>query len=194
MVDTLKDIRCFIGIPAPEALATQLNKQCKLWREENLYPDFKWVKKQDYHVTLHFIGEIPPSKVHKLIEALTSAKLVNKFNAALEASAQSPSQITLTGFPSTDAAKFIVAELPENPALTQLREALADILKAQEIDVSDKAFRPHISVARLKPKHTAPAVGVLGTMDATFEFTRYALFKSMLTPEGSHYEVLASIA
>ena len=61
--------------------------------------------------------------------------------------------ITLTGFPRQRPPKFIVAELPETPALTQLR---GDQRSSQTVGhgCQHKPFRPHISLARLKPKHT----------------------------------------
>lgn len=193
MVDSLKDIRCFIGVSAPDSLATQLNKQAKEWRDQGLYPDFKWTKKQDYHVTLHFIGETPHAQVHRLIDELTNSKLIQKITSAMAALKEETS-ITLTGFPTPEAAKFIVAELPETPALTHLREEISEVLKRLGIDVNTKPFRPHISLARLKPKHTPPSIGKLGQITSQFKFDHYSLFKSMLTPEGSHYEVLASMS
>ena len=90
MVDSLKDIRCFIGVSAPDSLATQLNKQAKEWRDQGLYPDFKWTKKQDYHVTLHFIGETPHAQVHRLIDELTNSKLIQNSSPPWQHSQRKP--------------------------------------------------------------------------------------------------------
>ncbi|PID42022.1 MAG: RNA 2',3'-cyclic phosphodiesterase [Proteobacteria bacterium] len=186
MIDTIREIRCFIGIPAPKELANRLNKQVRLWRDSNEFPDYKWVKRQDYHLTLHFIGELHPTKVQKLIDKLKSVPRVEP-----GASIQFKS---ITGFPEKEKARFLVAECEATEVLQSIQEQTGTVLKELGIPSENGAFRPHISLGRLKPGHKPPELGEIMKLDGDCALSEIAVFRSILTPEGSHYEVLARIS
>ncbi|PIE43791.1 MAG: RNA 2',3'-cyclic phosphodiesterase [Gammaproteobacteria bacterium] len=185
MTDTAKELRCFIGIPVPSELANRLKKQVKDWRDSNEFPDYKWVKKQDYHLTLHFIGELRPAKVQKLIEKLKSAP-IGKPGKSIKCK-------SVIGFPTKEKAKFLAAECELTKELQLIHSQTGQILQELGLPVENKPFRPHISLGRLKPKHQSPVIEEIARLNGEYEFSDIAVFRSMLTPEGSHYEVMAKI-
>lgn len=177
-----KELRCFIGIQIPANIKKAMATESKNMQSDLQYADYKWVKKSNYHLTLHFLGEIPLHKVVELKDALEKSPIIRE-----------PMQLHIkhiSGFPTAGNAKFIAAELEESPALEQLQRSIKLTLDYLDIDPGTEAFRPHISLARLRRGHTAPKIGQVAQLDEAFELSDYAVFKSTLTPEGSIYEVI----
>ncbi|MCP5206394.1 MAG: RNA 2',3'-cyclic phosphodiesterase [Hahellaceae bacterium] len=179
-----KELRCFIGLQIPADVKKAMATESKAMQSDAKYADFKWVKKSNYHLTLHFLGEIPLHQVVELKEAFEKNPLIAQ-----------PLQLEITGitgFPDVKSPKFIVAELANNDALNNLQQEIKNELDRQGINQESESFRPHISLARLKRGHQAPTLGKLAEMTLTFSIDEYAVFKSTLTPEGSVYEVIGS--
>lgn len=59
-------MRLFLAIDLPGKVKRQLDEQLKEIKLE--YPQFTWVSKENFHITIHFYGEI--NKVSKMIERL----------------------------------------------------------------------------------------------------------------------------
>ena len=48
-------MRLFLGIEIPESIKTILWDQLDLLRKE--HPEYQWIPKENYHITLDFLGE-----------------------------------------------------------------------------------------------------------------------------------------
>lgn len=59
-------MRLFLAIDLPAKIKTQLDEQLEPLKKE--YPQFTWIPKKNYHITVHFYGEI--ENAEKLIGRL----------------------------------------------------------------------------------------------------------------------------
>lgn len=179
---TQKELRCFIGLEIPVKIKKLLATEARNLQNDSAYADFKWVKKSNYHLTLHFLGEIPLNKVVELKKSLEDAPIID--------SAFDLNVTSIVGFPSAESPKFIVAEIQNSQALNELHQAIQEKITALGITADNDTFRPHVSLARLKRGHKPPATGNILDINSNMTIETYSVFKSTLTPEGSLYEVI----
>ena len=64
-------IRTFIAIELPEEVVHLIRTVQDQLKSENL--DFRWVKPENIHLTLKFLGEIPTGDVDQVAEAMKKA-------------------------------------------------------------------------------------------------------------------------
>lgn len=185
--------RCFIAVDLPEVgrerLATAqdlLREAAPAWRHE------KWVDPRLLHVTMAFLGAVPDAALHDTLLALEAAS-----------SAAQPFTLRFTGaraVRSTGHATMLWATAEASFDLTQLRDAL---LRAARCPADERAFRPHITLARARrPRRIQPsAVGAAGEMlsdagkgpDGTMSVRSLTVYASTLGPSGPVYESLGTL-
>lgn len=59
-------MRLFLAIDLPEKIEEELNSQIDDLRKQ--YPDFNWVSKENFHITVHYFGET--NKLEKIKEKI----------------------------------------------------------------------------------------------------------------------------
>ena len=161
-------------------------------------PDARWVKPESLHVTLKFIGEQPESQVDQV-------------KLALQAVQANATEIEFRGygfFPTTKAARVFWIGMKAGPALTSLAAAIDEKLAPLGIAREDRAFSPHLTLARgtggsgsprrlkndspnrafqhLQEKLAALPAPEFGTMTPR----EFFLYQSQLSPKGSKYSKL----
>jgi len=162
-------------------------------------PDARWVRPESLHVTLKFIGEQPESAVEPIQHALSG----------IQASA---SEIHLHGygfFPTAKSPRVFWIGLEADPQLAALAALIDDKIAALGIPKEDRAFSPHLTLARgaggsgsprrnkadapnrifqrLQEKLAALPAPEFGTMTAR----EFFLYQSQHSPKGSKYTKLA---
>src|SRR6266850_3016568 len=101
-------------------------------------PDVRWTLPQSWHITLKFIGEVPPDRLPKIKEQL------EKINAG-------PADIRVGGtgfFPNQRSARVFWAGVHGDSALAALAEAVDRSLGSIGIPFEERAFTPHLTLAR----------------------------------------------
>ena len=161
-------------------------------------PDARWVKPESLHVTLKFIGEQPESRVDQV-------------KSALQAVQTNTTRIEFHGygfFPTAKAARVFWIGMEAGPELASLAAAIDKKLAPLGIASEDRAFSPHLTLARgtggsgsprwqkkdgpnrtfqhLQEKLGALASPEFGTMTPRDFF----LYQSQLSPKGSKYSKL----
>jgi len=132
-------VRLFVAVdPPPEAVA-ELEKAVGE-REELL----RWVPPEQWHLTLVFCGEVDDARVADLTERLRRA-----------ASRTSPFTLRLGGagtFPKQAAKARVlwVGVDGDVPALTRLAERCAAAVRRTGVEVEDRKYRPHLTLARAR--------------------------------------------
>jgi 2'-5' RNA ligase len=196
-------LRAFIGIPLEKPieellsdslvpLKVQLNKNISEAHE--LGPKIRWVKPENWHITLAFLGQISEDEADHmekiLAESLTAAK---PFTTEFK---------TISGFPRANS-PIIAAVLDNNNAFQKLYEQIQETCKIAGLPRGHRPFKPHITLARIKhpgdrrnKKHRSGKLPIdfrVPSIQLNKEITlnRVQLFKSHLSPEGSRYETLA---
>lgn len=149
----------------------------------SVVPDARWVPRDNYHVTMLFLGHVPDERVPALSSAAASAaSSMVAFDVRVGA---------LGAFPSPRRARVVWLGL-EDPAggFSALAEACAEAYAPHGFAAERRPFVPHLTLARLK----APArVALDAAVPSAVRFTvdRLTLFRSVLGRPAARYEALA---
>ncbi len=134
------------------------------------YDGIKYVKPENMHLTIKFLGEVDDHTVNIYKEKLNSLRL-KKLNARL----------TKVGFfPSEEFIRVIWIGVDAN-----FDQNVLDTL-----DVSD--FIPHITIGRSKRRLTSDEIESFKAINLNeeFEINTLTIYKSELTPEGPNYTII----
>ncbi|MBI2887304.1 MAG: RNA 2',3'-cyclic phosphodiesterase [Chloroflexi bacterium] len=188
-----KSLRAFVALPLPDAVKlalSQVQRRLRAVAEGRLV---KWVEPGAMHLTLKFLGEIPPQQVAPIGEAVQRASEgAPPFTLRLDA---------LGAFPSGQRPRVVWAgasSVVEQCAT--LFQRVEQELRPLGFPAETRPFAAHVTLGRVRDQ--APATALLGLADvlasaARLEpaleaaIDRVVLFKSTLTPKGAHYEPLA---
>lgn len=132
------------------------------------------------HVTLVFLGSQDPDELDSIGRAVVAAARPLETLAVSEAAWLPPRRPGV-----------LVADLvEEGSALAALRTDLVAAL-APWHEPEERAFRPHVTVARVRRGERIGARGVPAPPHLTFGATALVLYRSHLEPGGSRYEAVA---
>ena len=146
-------------------------------------PGLRWLPASMQHLTLVFLAAVPEEALQRLIESLDAIDMppfaLELTDLGTFGRRRNPT-VVWTG----------VAEPP--PALYQLQRRVRDAALAAGLEMDDKPFRPHVTLARckglskqdLRPLIEAHRESAFGA----FEVTGFALFASELHPDGARHE------
>src|SRR5579859_3690267 len=190
-------MRLFIALDIDDAIRERLSRFVEGVR--NFAPDARWVKPESLHVTLKFIGEQPDEAVERIKQALGTI-------------AAATTEISFRGygfFPTAKSARVFWIGMEAGAQLTALAAAIDDKMSMLRIPKEERAFSPHLTLARaaggsgaprklrgdrpnrafqhLQEKLSALPAPEFGTMTPR----EFFLYQSQLSPEGSKYSKLA---
>lgn len=98
-----------------------------------------FTRKNNFHMTIRFIGEVDEVQVDKLKGVLDKVVLnINSFELRLGD----------LGIFSRKKTNILWIGLEENPVLSQLHKELTTVLKEEKIRFYDKLFMPHVTLGR----------------------------------------------
>jgi 2'-5' RNA ligase len=137
-------VRLFVAVAPPAAqigaLDAALGSAVLGSRDEAL----RWVPPEQWHLTLVFCGEVSPTVVPELTERLTrGVARTPRFALRIATAGSFPKQAAR--------ARVLWAGLGGDvEALTRLAERCAAAARRSGIAVEDRAFRPHLTLARAR--------------------------------------------
>jgi 2'-5' RNA ligase len=146
--------------------------------------DVRFVDPESLHVTLHFLGSGEESKLPAL-ESLLRA--VTAEVPAIDTSLQ-----PLTAFPKPLRARVVVVPLADSgEALTRLALALQRGAEILGFPAERRAFRPHVTLARLaRPADARSWLERAPELRLPVTIHSVVLYRSEATPRGSRYHRL----
>lgn len=172
-------MRTFIALELPEAFEDEV---ADLARQLSGTVSGRFMKRETYHLTLAFLGEIGEAESREVIAVL------DEVAGACDAVALQPTGLGTFGRPRDCTLWLGLAQTDE---LMTLADELRTQLDKRGIAYDRKAFRPHITLARRAVLPKAPLEGlVFPTADAACRLT---FFKSTLSQEGASYKPLYSV-
>ena len=146
-----------------------------------------WVKLENLHYTLRFLGELGESGLRRAAAAAAEA---TAGRPAFEAALGPPG-----AFPNPRRARVLWASMTEGAeAMGDLARALEQALRRGGFDRADKPFSPHLTLARVRAAdqdwtaRLAREVFPAGAV-TRFRVDRLLLMESQLSPRGSTYTV-----
>jgi 2'-5' RNA ligase len=179
-------IRAFVALDLDAMSVRRVARVADRLRMGSGAPSAAWTPTAKMHVTLRFIGHLPADAVAPLGREV-GALVVGK-------KAPVPGNFRLGAFPSVEHSRVVVAEL-EDPHgdLSKLAGRVDKIAtKHAGPAAEDRAFRPHVTLARLKRPYDSRkwVRPELAGADAC-RVACLTLYRSDLSPLGSTYVPLA---
>jgi 2'-5' RNA ligase len=182
-----KPLRLFVAVDVPDPVKDSLATAIVPYRER--IPGARWTNRGGWHVTLKFLGSTWPRLVSAVHDGVSAAAAsAEPFDSALT---------EIGVFPSARRARVIWAGLSDpDGRFGQLVKLLDDLL-AEYFVPENRAFTPHLTLARLTPPRDlgefVPGLVGTGVRSSPFTVDRLVLYRSHLSPRGATYEpVLAA--
>jgi 2'-5' RNA ligase len=176
-------MRLFFAVELPQEVQSALGKL----NPNDASRNYRWSDPSLMHVTLAFLGQQPEERLDLLHSVgKTAASLSRPGNLRL-------GQAGSFGARKAPRALWIGLD-GDLAALQALHENLTAGLKQAGFDVEDRAFSPHITLARRRESaHGGPPPNWPPTQSLTKHFTMHGLtlFESRLSPRGPTYIHLA---
>ncbi len=146
----------------------------------------KLVEPHNLHITLKFIGEIPPLKV-EAIKSRLSRLSFQEFDLELHG---------VGGFPTLNRARVLWIGVSKGAEeLIEISEVIEKNLQQVSIPRSSKPFHPHLTIARVKRPLNHRVRKILSTYSNTdfgkMRVSKFYLMKSTLTSRGPIYTVIS---
>ena len=184
----IETYRTFIAIELPAGIRRKIKEHIDHLRIA--LPDVRasWTREDNLHLTLKFFGDTPLAKIDGLSHALQgAAKRVAPFEMTIKDCGAFPSR----GKPNV---LWIGIEDPSG-RLRQLQGALEDRCAEAGFPRDERAFHPHLTIARLRHPHGARGLAELhkeiGFDPVSVKVTDVCLIRSELSSQGSRYTVIA---
>ncbi|MDI6883270.1 MAG: RNA 2',3'-cyclic phosphodiesterase [Patescibacteria group bacterium] len=190
-------MRIFIAINLPEGIKRELENLEKeiaaLFPEELRGTMIKWVKKENLHLTLLFIGSVPDPAIPKISQIIKEiAQKQPSFSLKFNKLSYGPPRIIPP--------RLIWLDLERKKELLELAEKLKKEMKIAGIlrKAEQREFSPHITLARIRTwqwRQIAPEERpeVEREIDLNFEVKSVEVMESVLKRTGAEYFVLESI-
>jgi len=172
-------MRAFIAIDLPEKIKKKIAELENDFKKCNL--TFKWVKPENLHLTLKFLGNINQEQINKINEAITTVS--GKF-AAFEASLSS-----FGFFPNARKPRVFFISIDKEELFKSIASELEKELETLGFEKEDR-FKSHITLARIKNLKNIESLKekIKNTrLDEEFPADTITLYKSTLTKEGPIY-------
>ncbi|MGH2691834.1 MAG: RNA 2',3'-cyclic phosphodiesterase [Actinomycetota bacterium] len=176
-----KPLRLFAAVEIPRRAKDEIEGAIAPWRES--LPKARWVRPENWHVTVKFMGRTFPRLVDRVQEACRAA--VSKIR---------PFRVGLDGlgvFPRPKSARVFWVGLEDEGGLSALAGALDRELE-RDFPPEKRPFTAHLTVARLNPPMPVDAAelerSTIGT--SPFRVGELVLFQSHLSRKGARYEPL----
>jgi RNA 2',3'-cyclic 3'-phosphodiesterase len=184
-------MRLFVALEIPAAVRDNLAafiKDMSVLSEQVEQKWVRWVRPQNLHVTLKFIGEVADAKLDGIRAALATVR------------GNGPLEVRFRGigfFPDEEQTTVLWTGLDAGANLPSLAGAIDSTLLSQGIRKESRPFVPHLTLARFSPpgiqKKLLVAIKHNGEREfGSFGACAFNLLESKLKPTGAEYTALAS--
>lgn len=189
----MERIRSFVAIELPPKIRdglSSLEERLKAGRHSFV----KWVDPGSIHLTLKFLGNVDSTAVRAIVEAMNGVpKPLSPLSFQVE---------DLGVFPNWNRPQVIWVGIGgDTVKLASLQRDLENALLPLGFTPESRAFRPHLTLGRVREQATLKDRQAFGTWARSikcenvlcFEVNALSLMKSQLSPAGAKYERLASV-
>lgn len=174
-------MRLFAALALPAAVVESFSRLLQELRA--IEPKAKWLRAENLHVTLKFIGEMPPEILGEIRGALAGVR------------AEQVLALRFRGmgfFPNEKRPRVIWAGIGATAELPALAQRIESALEPLGIAREKRAFAPHLTLARLGSGRLSPALREAIAKNNAREFgalraAEFHLIESKLKPAGAEY-------
>jgi 2'-5' RNA ligase len=179
-------VRLFVALEIPRAVRDNLATLIRDLRTAD--PKARWVRAENIHVTLKFIGEVPPEKVEDIRGALSSVHSERAVELHFRG---------LGFFPNAKRPSVLWVGIDASPNLPSLADDIESSLEKLGFPREQRPYVPHLTIARFQPPriHERLQSAIAQSSGREFGSLRtgeFHLIESKLKPSGAEYTTLAS--
>ena len=179
--------RIFVAINLPEKIKERIEREReKISLNFPSLAKIKWVRRENLHITVVFIGYVGDDEIYKIIEI--SKKIARKY---------SPFSISLERIiaePPGKIPRMFWVEGAKSEELARLQTELENsIINKNFTGRKIKPYRPHITLARFKPQYLENLAKMNKEFKATIFVETIEIMESNLKKDGPEYFVLENI-
>jgi 2'-5' RNA ligase len=186
-------VRLFLAIKPERSAEALLGRRLMDVQERvgDIAGVLRWIPATNIHITLHFLGEVPPNRMTRLIEAI--GKTLD----------ETPFEIALGGvgaFPAAGAPRVVWLDVVNGSSqLDRIHAKLGRRLTDAGFSLESRPLSPHLTIARVPDRDRARVKALRDRLrdvpDAPIAWTadRVILFRSDLSGSVPRYEGLHDI-
>lgn len=173
-------MRLFVGLAVDEAVKDALERLTLRLRAKD--DGLRWSTRDQWHVTLVFLGEVADEARARLVTELGHLR-------------QPAVALRMSGLGVFERAGILHAEVEVTAPLLGLYEAVAAAVRRCGLAVEDRPYRAHITLARSRNRDGRKTIERLKRsveqqkLNGQWEATEFLLYESQLSPGGSKYIV-----
>jgi len=183
--------RVFCAVELPDVVRARLEDHILRLRKEVPEAAASWSRVENIHLTLKFFGNVEVKRIEKISAA--AERVVKQFSTF-------PIAVGETGVfprPSRPQVLWIGVSDPSGQ-LSALQEKFEDECAAEGFEKEDRAYRPHLTIARLRKPEGARqlAEAHLRMQFETIEvrLKELVIFRSELSSKGSRYTPISRVS
>ena len=179
-------MRLFVALDIPDDVRSKLAALAAKLR--GAYPHARWTRIEGLHVTLKFIGEVPPEKAQAIQSAIASLAPRSAFTMNFRG---------VGFFPNERRPRVLWAGVAAGPELATLAADVETALAALGLPREERAFSPHLTLARFDSPRGLDALHAAIENAGPLEFgaataQEFHLYQSVLKRGGAEYTRLAT--
>jgi 2'-5' RNA ligase len=173
-------MRLFVGLAVDEAVKDMLERLMLRLRAKD--DGLRWSTPDQWHVTLVFLGEVDEEARTRLMRELKKVR-------------QPAPTLRMERLGVFERAGILHAEVEVSPELLRLYEAVVAKVLQVGLEVEERPYRAHITLARARNKDGRKTITRLRRaaeqqkLSARWEAAEFLLYESQLSPGGSRYVV-----
>jgi 2'-5' RNA ligase len=171
--------RLFTGIEIPPGVAQALDML------RGGLPGARWIDRENYHVTLRFIGDVDETAAREAASVLGQIR-------------RPPFDLHFEGLASFGGRKprAVIANVAPEPALLELQAEQERLMRRIGLAPEARKYTPHVTLARLRTSSSLDVADYLSARGyfrtAPFRVAQFVLFSSRASTGGGPYVVEAS--
>ncbi|MBI4431443.1 MAG: RNA 2',3'-cyclic phosphodiesterase [Candidatus Omnitrophica bacterium] len=184
-------MRAFLALDLSNSFGKAVEDTIKKLKESGVHASF--VRSEQVHLTLAFFEDIPEMTAQEITRELKERFAQNRLQIFVSLG-------NLGVFPDRKQPRLIWREIVEKGgALHNLKRTVDAALRSFGFPVEGRTFKPHLTIARIKERHSAGFPESIFQPDFSPPLTgptlikELAFFKSVLTPSGPIYSVISRI-
>ena len=177
-------MRLFIAIKIPEDIRAGIASQLKKFRA--ISPHAKWVRPENLHLTLKFLGEADQTKLGEVQSELASVRSAQPVTLEFQG---------LGFFPNPKRPHVFWAGIQGSSNLASIAHTIDQAMGALGFPREDRVFAPHLTLARftqpsLPPGLRTPVEQNITRSFGSFTTREFHLIESKLKSAGAAYTTL----
>ena len=178
-------IRTFLALELPQTVRNKLSLHAELISGHDKLQQIRWLPKENYHLTLAFLGNV---------EYFLISSLQLKLEQHLSFIKAVPFRFSeIAPFPFSGTPKIAAAMLEHSDELMQLHNNTTKCVRAFGISIECRRFTPHVTLGRLKSRSRKSIAFQPQQILLEGVSEKVVIFQSGLASKGAVYTSLGEI-